>query len=61
MKKNASDLLRKHLNAMSESRKAFIEREAKKKLLQAIHSKVRPANSLILQPGDHDGKAQELQ
>ena len=46
---------------MSESRKAFIEREAKKKLLQAIHSKVRPANSLILQPGDHDGKAQELQ
>ena len=61
MKESASDLLRKHLNAMSESRKAFIEREAKEKLLQAIHSKVRPAKSLILQPGDHDGRPRELQ
>ena len=61
MKESASDLLRKHLNAMSESRKAFLEREAKEKVSQAIHSKVRPANSSILQPGDHDGRPQELQ
>ena len=53
MEESASDLLRKHLNAMSESRKVFLEREANEKLRRAIRLKVRPANSLIFQPGDH--------
>ena len=53
MEESASDLLRKHLNAMSESRKVFLERETNEKLRRAIRLKVRPANSLIFQPGDH--------
>ena len=38
---------------MSESRKVFLEREANETLRRAIRLKVRPANSLIFQPGDH--------
>ena len=53
MEESTSDLLRKHLNATSESRKAFLECEANEKFRRAIRSKVRPANSLIFQPGDH--------
>ena len=53
IEESASDLLRKHLNAMSEFQKAFLECEANEKLRRAIRSKVRPANILIFQPGDH--------
>ena len=52
MEESASDLS-KHLNATSESRKAFLECGANEKLRRAIRSKVQPANSLVFQPGDH--------
>ena len=53
MHKSAGNFLRKHLNPVSESHKALLECEANEKLCRVIRSKVRPANSLIFQPGDH--------
>ena len=46
MEESASDLLRKHLNAISESCKAFLECEANEKFCQAIRSNVRPGNNI---------------
>ena len=56
MEQSASDLLRKHLHAMSESRMLCqnLECEANEKLRRAIRSQVTPANSLIFQPGNHE-------
>ena len=47
-----SELLKRHLNAIAESRKAFIECEANEKLRRAIRSKLRPTTSLIYETGD---------
>ena len=52
MEDSTNELLKRHLNAIAESRKAFIECEANEKLRRAIKSKLWPTTSLIYELGD---------
>ena len=47
MEDGTRKLLKRHLKAIAESRKAFIECEANEKLRRAIKSKLRSTTSLI--------------
>ena len=47
MEDSTSELLKQHLNATVESRKAFIECEANENLSRAIKLKLRPTTTLI--------------
>ena len=47
MENTTSELLRRHLSAVAETRKAFIECETNEKLRRAIKSKLRPTTSMI--------------
>ena len=52
MEDSTSKLLKRHLNAIAEFRKAFIECEANEKLHRAIKSKLHPTTTLIYELGD---------